>query len=263
LTRSEPSVLLDAVVHRYKQGTQPALNDVSQSIVSGVTGVLGVNGAGKSTLLSVISGLLQPTSGQCTVRVTDDEYRVATSSIAKRHVALMPQDLVLPPSVAVRDFLQYMAWARGLVRAERLPEVESSLEAVGLASMARARVGELSGGMKRRLLLAQALLGKPEVVLLDEPTASLDPEQRTVFREIVADRRGDAPCVVISSHEIEDLAIMCDRFLMLEQGEIVFAGTPAELKAVGTPLVTEDSPLSPLEAAFLHLRKAPLRGGTR
>lgn len=218
-------------------------------------GLIGVNGAGKSTLIRILTTALPPTSGS--VQVSGLRHGPGR---ARRHeladIGYMPQDLRLPRSLRSVDFLAYVAWLKAVPRRRRGAEVERVVDAVGLAQRGASRVGELSGGMQRRLLLAQALLGRPQVLLLDEPTAGLDPEQRVRFRELIGTL--DAPLVMVSSHALEDLVPVVDRMVMLDEQRIVFDGALTELRALGAAAPVEG--MSDLEAAFVRLRS---RGGAR
>jgi ABC-2 type transport system ATP-binding protein len=234
--------------HRY--GRTEALADVGFEIGAGVTGLVGVNGAGKSTLLRILSTTLTARTGSLTVLGTDPAVDVSS---VRRHLGYMPQTLEIPAGLAVRDFLAYMAWLRGFGRRLRPGLVEEALEAADLVERRDAKVGSLSGGMHRRLLFAQAVLGDPDLLILDEPTVGLDPEQRVRVRELIG-RTGGTRATVISSHLLEDLLPIADQVLMLDEGRLVFDGTVDELGARGAGLVVEGSGLSVYEAAFLSLR---------
>ncbi|WP_183407709.1 ABC transporter ATP-binding protein [Nocardioides marmoriginsengisoli] len=233
--------------HRY--GRHDALIDVTFSLAPGVTGLVGVNGAGKSTLLRLLSTTLLPRSGSLTLFGSDPAHQLAD---VRRRIGYMPQSLDIPGGLGVRDFLAYMAWLRGYGRRQRPDLIDQALVATDLTGRGRSRVGSLSGGMLRRLLLAQAVLGEPELLVLDEPTAGLDPEQRVRVRELIGRTRPDC-ATVVSSHLIEDLVPVARRVLMLDGGQLVFDGSIDELGARGAGLVAAGSGLSAHEAAFLSL----------
>ncbi|KRB78181.1 hypothetical protein ASE01_08495 [Nocardioides sp. Root190] len=214
-------------------------------------GLIGVNGAGKSTLIRILSTALEPSDGSVQVTGLGPGRRRELADIG-----YMPQELRLPRNLRGVDFLAYVAWLKAVPRRERAAEVERVVEAVGLDRRGSSRIGELSGGMQRRLLLAQALLGRPQVLLLDEPTAGLDPEQRVRFRELIGAL--DAPLVMVSSHALEDLVPIVDRMVMLDEQRIAFDGAVEELRAVGAAGPVEG--MSDFESAFLRLRS---RAGTR
>lgn len=243
---------LDQVTHRF--GDNTVLDGIDLEVGRGVTGLVGVNGAGKSTLFRILSHVLVPTGGEA--RILTAEGPGATE--AKRRVALMPQSALVPGRVRVRDFLTYLAWLRAVPRSERPAAVERALDRVGLADRGTERHGRLSGGMQRRVLLAQALLSDPDLLLLDEPTANLDPEQRHRVRQVIA-AEGRERAVLVSSHLIEDLVPVADRIVMLDRGRVAFDGTPADWARVGTEHLAPGSTLSAHEAAFLVLRD---RNGT-
>lgn len=240
-------VRADGLTHAF--GGRTVLEDVSLDLGRGVTGLVGVNGAGKSTLLRILSLGLRPTRGSVSL-VGREDLRLTE---ARRAVALMPQSANLPGRLRVVDFLAYLAWLRAVPRRQRPSAVERALALAGLDDRAGSRYADLSGGMQRRVLLAQALLAEPGLLLLDEPTASLDPEQRVRIRDVVAEQ-GRERSVVVSSHLVEDLVPVADRIVMLDAGRVVFDGSPADWEQLGAEHVAPGSPLSAHEAAFLVLR---------
>lgn len=234
----------------FRYRADAVLSDLTFDLGSGVIGLVGVNGAGKSTLLRLLAMTAMPSEGRLLLfdhDVVRDAHRL------RCRVGYMPQDLELPGGLPVRDFLAYMAWLAGIARKQRPDAVARVLELVDLEARARDRIGQLSGGMRRRLLLAQALLGEPELLLLDEPTAGLDPAQRIRVRELIGTAAGTVRTTVVSSHLIEDLVPVADRLLMLDEGRVVFDGPLGEMEDRGRGLVGADSGLSPYEAAFLSL----------
>lgn len=232
-----------------RYGARAVLHDLSFELGPGVTGLVGVNGAGKSTLMRLLGTRLTPSTGSLTHFGGDP---VADRTHARRQIGYMPQSLELPSSLTVQDFLAYAAWLRRVPRRTRPAVIEDALRSTDLLDRARSRVGALSGGMHRRLLLAQALLSSPPLLLLDEPTAGLDPEQRIRLRRMVT-QEGAERTTVVSSHVMADLVGLADRVLMLDEGRMVFDGTVEQLGELGSGLVTPESDLSPYEAAFLSL----------
>ncbi|MCL2542535.1 MAG: ATP-binding cassette domain-containing protein [Nocardioidaceae bacterium] len=224
-----------------RYGAVEALSGVTIEIGAGVTGLVGVNGAGKSTLLNIAAGALAPTSG-------------TFAMAGEGAVALMPQRFDPHPRMRLDDFLHYCCWLRALPRRTWVEQVGAVLERVDLSDRSTAKLGQLSGGMLRRANLAQALLGDPRLLLLDEPTEGLDPEQRAGVRKLIK-RIGEEAAVVVSSHDMDDLGLIADRVLMLERGAIRFDGTVAEMTEIGerSPLAADG--ISVLEAAFLQLRQ--------
>jgi ABC-2 type transport system ATP-binding protein len=243
LLRTVPGpVQLDSVSHRYRGQAEWALEDITLTLEPGVTGLVGANGAGKSTLLGVLAGAVCPTLG-------------STRGCGSGHqIGWVPQELALPSTVRVLDFLVYMAWVQGIGRRDRLRLAEVALAEVDLTALSGSRIGALSGGMRRRLLIGQALLTRPEVLLMDEPTAGLDPEQRARMRALVDTLSSGDRVLVVSSHEIADLAHISDRLVMLERGRVVFDGTPHQMHDLGSALTGIGAAISPYEAAFLQLR---------
>ncbi len=214
------------------------------AVESGVCGLVGVNGAGKSTLLRTLAGCRRPEAGAVSVDQTALYGRARRQVIAR--IGYMPQQLDLPRELRVSDALGYASWIRGVpssTASRRNPEL---LERVGLTSKASHRVGQLSGGMNRRLALAVALVTDPDVLLLDEPTTGLDPAQRAALRGIVAGLGSEA-ATILSSHVMEDVAMMADRVAVLDEGELLYDGGMSDF--VSTYGGAEKS----AEAAFLAI----------
>jgi ABC-2 type transport system ATP-binding protein len=189
---------------------------------TGVTGLLGINGAGKSTLMRTCSGLLRPTIG--TVAIGEaDPYKGSTRKSALRGIALVPQEFDFPRHFTLRDYLLYMAWMREVGKSDRKRSAISAATEVGLQDKLDVKLAHLSGGMLRRAAIAQAILANPSVILFDEPTAGLDPDQRATVRELVA-KIGSNRCAVFASHIVEDVAYVADRIVVLHRGRILYDG---------------------------------------
>ncbi|TQK72456.1 ABC-type multidrug transport system ATPase subunit [Nocardioides sp. SLBN-35] len=216
-----------ACSHHYGLG-EPVLVDVDLVSRPGVTGLLGVNGAGKTTLLRVMAGSLRPSSGDALVDGTSLYGRRRRQALSR--VGYMPQHFDAPPRASVSDVLRYLGWMRGLDARQARTAAARLLEVVGLADRAGAPMGSLSGGMKRRVGFAQSLMADPDVLLLDEPTTGLDPEQRVAMREVIAaqERQG---VTVVSSHLIEDISTLADHLVVLEQGQVLFDDSMAAFRA--------------------------------
>jgi ABC-2 type transport system ATP-binding protein len=231
------------------------LVSVSFELRPGVTGLVGANGAGKSTLLNILAGSLMPSEGEFNLDGAgrDMSPRRRRAEL-RRQVALVPQSFVPPAWLRTADFLHYMAWMRAVPRSRRSAAVDGALEATSLMDRRRDRLTSLSGGMLKRALIAQALLARPRLILLDEPTAGLDPEHRIRIRELIR-RRSTEASVVLSSHLMEDVMGLADRVIVLNRGSAVFDGSVVELTALGEQAVTSSSVLSPHEAAFLLLAR--------
>ncbi|MFD6952532.1 ABC transporter ATP-binding protein [Nocardiopsis sp. TSRI0078] len=219
-------VRLRGLVRRY--GTRTALDGVDLDLGPGVTGLLGRNGAGKTTLLRCLNTDLEATDGEVRVLGRDPE-RPGERTEIRRRLGYLPQNPEFYPYFTAFGLLDYMAVLKELGgRRARHDEVRRGLERVGLLDRRHSRVRRLSGGMRQRLGLAAAMLGDPEVLLLDEPTIGLDPEQRIRFRGLVSELAVRST-VVLSTHQIEDVAALCQRVVCLDAGRVVFDGTPGEL----------------------------------
>lgn len=218
-------------------GAQRIIEDLDLTITSGVTGLLGPNGAGKTTLLRTLSTIAAPQSGDVelfgkVLRGERDARR------ARRRIGYLPQDFGYYPSFSVRDFVQYCAWLREVPTRTSRAATRESIAAVGLADRENHKMKSLSGGMLRRAGIAAAIVGKPSLVLLDEPTVGLDPAQRLDFRELIRSLARDGSAVLLSTHLVEDIGAACDRVLVLRDGRIVHGGTPRDLAmsaAAGAP----------------------------
>ena len=222
-----------ATVHeiRRRYGRTLALDGATFTIGSGVTGLLGPNGAGKTTLLRILATVSAPDSGEVTVFGRKPADAGERTEI-RRRLGYLPQDPGFQRGFSVFEFVDYVAILKEMTgRRERHEEVRRALDAVDLASVSGKRVRSLSGGMKRRTALAAALLGDPQFLVLDEPTAGLDPEQRLRFRELVS-HAGEGRAVLLSTHQTEDVAALCQDVVVLDRGRVLFHGSPAELTAV-------------------------------
>jgi len=225
-------------------GQVHALTDVNLEIDGGLLGLLGANGAGKTTLMRILAGIIRPTHG--TVRI--GEYDMASAggrTAVKRTLGYLPQELGLYPELTAREFLDYIAVLKGITdrhaRATRVPEM---LELVGLDSAAQRKLKTLSGGMKRRVGIAQALLNDPRLLIVDEPTAGLDPEERIRFRTLLTSLAGDRT-VLLSTHIVEDIAQTSRNVAVLHNGRLIYHGQTTGLAALAHDQVwtlTTDGP---------------------
>jgi ABC-2 type transport system ATP-binding protein len=222
-------VALSGVGKRFRGTT--ALHDVTLELPPGVTGLLGPNGAGKTTLLRIVATALSPDHG--TARVLGADPADVTGRLAiRRRLGYLPQESGAFGGFTAFAFVDYVAVLKEMTdRAARHAEVRRVLDVVGLGDRAHQRVRALSGGMRRRVGLAQALLGRPELLVLDEPTVGLDPEQRLRFREVLAGLPPDT-CVLLSTHLTEDVAALCPRVVVMERGSVLFEGATAGLAAL-------------------------------
>ncbi|GCE18482.1 ABC transporter ATP-binding protein [Dictyobacter kobayashii] len=215
-------------LNKIYHGNVQALNNLSLEIPNGMFGLLGPNGAGKTTFMRILAGILQPTSG--TIQVGPYE---ATSAQGRQSVqkilGYLPQDLGMYPDLSAREFLDYVAILKGLTeRKVRQQRVEELLEMVALKHVAQRKIKTYSGGMKRRVGIAQALLNNPGFLIVDEPTAGLDPEERIRFRNLLSDLAGERT-VLLSTHIVEDIAQTCRNIAMMKSGQVIFQGTIAQM----------------------------------
>lgn len=220
-------VQIEAVSKVYKGGTR-ALQDITLEIGIGMFGLLGPNGAGKTTLMRIVAALLRPTEGS--VRVDGlDVTKGKDAPKIKQKLGYLPQEFGYYPELSAYEFLDYMALLKEIYDAKkRKQEVERLLELVGLVEAKSKKVRTFSGGMKRRLGVAQALIGEPELLIVDEPTAGLDPEERVRFR-VLFSQLSQARTVVLATHLVEDVAQICPDMGVLNQGKLLFHGEPQEL----------------------------------
>jgi ABC-type multidrug transport system ATPase subunit len=212
-------------------GRTRAVSGVNLEAGPGVFGLLGPNGAGKTSLLRMMATVLPPTSG--TLRLLGrDPGSYGPRREIRRRIGYLPQNLGYYPGFTVADFVEYFALLKDMPPGAVPRAVAAAIENVGLGDRARAKLRTLSGGMLRRVGIAQAIVNEPVLLLLDEPTAGLDPEQRVAFRALLRDA-GQRATVIVSTHLVEDVGAACGAVALMDQGRIVFHGTPAELIARG------------------------------
>jgi ABC-2 type transport system ATP-binding protein len=233
-------------------GRHRALDGLNLSARSGVTALLGPNGAGKTTLLRVLATVLAPDSGSLRV-LGADPFEPAGRLRIRRQLGYLPQDAGFHRSFTAFEAVDYLAVLKEHTASrDRHDEVRRVLELVGLSEVATKKVRALSGGMRRRLGLAQALLGEPRLLVLDEPTAGLDPQQRVRFRDLVSEA-GEGRAVVLSTHQTEDVAAVCSHVVVVTQGREVFAGSVPELAEVARGRVWVDTDRDPRALAAWRL----------
>ena len=222
------TVRIDALEKRF--GSLRAVDGVSLDLAPGITGFLGPNGAGKTTLLRMIATVLAPDRGSLEIL----GHPTSTSSDReeiRRRLGYLPQEPGFHRSFTAFEFVDYLAILKGLTdRRRRHDEVRRVHALVGLESVMHKRIRKLSGGMRRRVGIAQALLGDPDMLVLDEPTAGLDPEQRLRFREVLTER-DTGRTVVLSTHQTDDVAALCQRVVVVLGGVVRFDGRPTDLTA--------------------------------
>ncbi|MER5647706.1 ABC transporter ATP-binding protein [Streptosporangium sp. NPDC002524] len=238
------SITVKGLVKHY--GRNRVLDGLDLAVTPGVTGLLGPNGAGKTTLLRCLATTLAPDSGTVDILGLDPRDRLQRTAL-RRRLGYLPQDPGHYPHFTAFDLVDYVAILKEITdRRERHGEVRRVLAEVGLSDQAKVRARKLSGGMRQRLALAQALLGEPDVLILDEPTVGLDPEQRMRFRALVS-KVGESRTVLLSTHQTEDVAALCERVVTVDGGRVVFDGTPGELAvtAAGRVWLSERPPAGP------------------
>ncbi|MFG3234448.1 ATP-binding cassette domain-containing protein [Streptomyces antibioticus] len=243
---NDPAVVAAVEQVSVRYGSLTALDDVSLGFSTGVTGLLGPNGAGKSTLLSLLSTAQRPDGGTVTLlgETVGAGGRGAVRRVRER-IGVLPQSFGHYPRFTALEFVEYAAWLRKVPARERRDRAREALRQVAMEKYADRRMGALSGGMLRRVGIAQAVVNRPALVLLDEPTVGLDPAQRVGFRDLIKGL-GETSAVVMSTHLAEDVAHTCDRIAVLMEGRVRFTGTLAELCA----LPGEDGTV---ESGYLHL----------
>lgn len=200
-----------------------ALDDICFCVGSGVFGLLGHNGAGKTTLMKALVTVLSPSTG--TIRVCGFDSLKQGNEVRKR-IGYLPQELAMYPSLSVFDFVNYMAELKGIHDKKAVNEV---LEQVEMLEFSKRKIKQLSGGMKRRVGIAQALIGNPQILVVDEPTAGLDPEERVRFRGLLSRYAREGRTVLLSTHIVEDVHQLCEELAVLRKGRLFYAGTSAVL----------------------------------
>lgn len=211
---------VDRLSKQYKN--KIAVDRVSFNLTEGVTGLLGANGAGKTTLMRMITGILAPTSGDITadgIPVQTEEYRAI--------LGYLPQDFGYYPEFTAREFVQYIAALKGIDKNTAKRKTDQLLELVGLSDVAGKKIKTFSGGMKQRVGIAQAIINDPKILILDEPTAGLDPKERVRFRNLIADIGKDT-IVLFSTHIVSDIEHIASNVMMMRDGQIIYEGAWSE-----------------------------------
>jgi len=214
---------INNLTKRYGQKT--ALDNFSFEFTDGIYGLLGPNGAGKSTLMKIITQIIEQTSGEIVaegrkVEKHDREYR--------KLLGFMPQQQAIYPDFTLTRFLFYMAALKGLTKNQAAPQIAELIKRVNLEDCAKMKLGGFSGGMKQRALLAQALLGEPKIIILDEPTAGLDPKERISLRNLIAETAFDK-IVILATHVVPDVEFISKEVLLLKDGQIIDSGAPSDI----------------------------------
>lgn len=237
------------ITFRYNRKNAPVLKDLDLVIDNQATVLLGPNGAGKSTLLALAASYLSPGSGRVTWKRRAPSTRRA-KAIYRRAVAWLPQNVVAIPGLTVREQVAYSGWLKGISRASAWEASAQALERVGLSDLADRRSHQLSGGQTRRMGLAGALAHNSELILMDEPTAGLDPTQRRIFRQLLETLTADVR-VLVSTHQTEDLADSYDHVVVLDRGTVRFQGSTADFHSQAG--FNAGGPREQAEAAYARL----------
>jgi ABC-2 type transport system ATP-binding protein len=235
-------------------GRNRAVDGVTLTAGAGVFGLLGPNGAGKTSLLRMLATVLPPSEGQLRL-LGKNPKNVGERREIRRRLGYLPQNLGYYPAFTVVEFIEYFALLKEMPTKQVPKAVAAAVEKVDLGPKAKARLRTLSGGMLRRVGIAQAIVNDPELLLLDEPTAGLDPEQRVQFRALMRDL-GQRGTVIVSTHLVEDVGAACSEVALMSDGKIVFRGTPAELTARGADHGVGDAPLERGYSAVLAAARA-------
>src|SRR5580765_5410833 len=241
---------IEDVTKDYRRGVR-ALDGVRLSLGPGVLGLLGPNGAGKSTLMRIVATIARPTSGR--VRWQGEDLAVRPDAL-RATLGYLPQDFGIYPNLTAIEFLDYLAAAKGLDRKGTRARIDQLLELVNLVDARRRPIGGFSGGMRQRLGIAQALLNDPRLLIVDEPTAGLDPEERVRFRNLLSEI-GFKKLVILSTHIVSDVESIATQIAIMREGAVVALAAPEELLA--------RTGCTRLEAAYLRLIQGPsprLRG---
>lgn len=216
-------LLFDRLTKHY--GSKIAVDCVSATLKPGVYGLLGANGAGKTTLMRMLCAILEPTSGEI---LLNGEDIISMGADYRNVLGYLPQDFGYYPNYTAMEFLMYMAALKGIPERMAGKQAKLLLEEVGLSDVANKKVRTFSGGMKQRVGIAQALLNNPDILILDEPTAGLDPKERVRFRNLLSDYAGER-IVILSTHIVSDIEAIADEVLFMKKGRFILQGTVPEL----------------------------------
>jgi ABC-2 type transport system ATP-binding protein len=209
----------------YSSGVQ-ALRGVSLDLPAGVFGLLGPNGSGKTTLMKIVATLLEPDSGSVEMNGAD---LMSRKDHTRRRLGYLPQDFGLYPTLTAWQMLDYLAKLKGVTdKKERHALIDVLLDRVNLSSERTQRLGGFSGGMRQRLGIAQALIGEPQLIIVDEPTAGLDPEERLRFHNLISESASENTVVILSTHIVSDVANLCSQMAIIRKGKIISTCTPRQ-----------------------------------
>lgn len=219
-------LVLENITKKYKDKT--AVQDINVRLHSGqLIGLIGKNGAGKSTLLKLLSTIIKPTSGHI---LLDGEDVVRNPNIMRAVIGYLPQDVFVYPNLTILEYLSYISSVKGMKKKDAEKQIRSLVSAFHLVDATDKRLGNCSGGMKQRVGIICALLGDPQVIIADEPTTGLDPEERVAVRNILSNLSKER-IVILSTHIVSDIEAVASRIVMLQHGNLIFNSSPEELIA--------------------------------
>lgn len=210
---------------KYNGATYFSLENINMNFTPGIYGILGANGAGKSTLFNILSGIIDQTSGQVLFNGNDISLNIENF---KGHIGYMPQNQTLYPNYSIKRFLYYIASLKGINRKEIDKEIDRVLKVTELIDIKDRRISSLSGGMKQRLLISQTLLADPDILILDEPTAGLDPKQRIIIRNFLS-KISEEKIVLISTHVVSDIEHISKEIVIIKKGKLILKDTPDKI----------------------------------
>ena len=237
-----------------------AVNEVEYGLTCGIYGLLGVNGAGKTTLIRMICTLVQPTYGSITL---DGKDIFGMNGAYRRILGYLPQDFGYYPDLTVTDYMMYIASIKGLRPAYAKQRIKTLLEQVDMIKDAKKKMRKLSGGMIRRVGIAQAMLNNPKILILDEPTAGLDPNERIRFRNLISELANDR-LVLLSTHIVSDIEFVANEIILMNQGRFFLCGTPEEIvSSVNTSVWTCNVSRESVDEYLKHYLVANVKSGKR
>jgi ABC-type multidrug transport system ATPase subunit len=241
---------------RVRVGRRIAVDGLDLNMDVGVHGLLGPNGAGKTSLVRTVATALRPVAGTLNLLGQPVGKDIDLRGV-RRRIGYLPQQFGFFPRFTVREFVEYLAWLKEVPAGNIPGAVRCAIERVGLTDRADDRMRALSGGMLRRAGIAQAIVNDPRILLLDEPTAGLDPDQRLQLRALLRELATDT-CVLVSTHLVEDVVAACTDVVLIDAGRLVFHGSPADLEAAGGASAAGDSPAEHGYSALLRQHRERL-----